>query len=176
MKRTIIFASMAIASGLALANIYTSVVDVPAWGHHIPESIVTTRKYYEASNPGNFFRIFSPINQLLGLLCVLFFWEHGIKVRSLLVAAFILYVIGEGMTFMYFYPRNDIMFTSNLADVEKLKLTWHQWQGMNWMRTLVIAAGVVCSSAALHFSYIQKWTDHKILKTSNARERILVEQ
>jgi len=163
MKRSIIYASMAIAAGLVLANTYTSIVDVPAWGHNIPNSIQTARQYYEASNPGDFFRIFSPLNQALGLLCVVLFWKRGKQMRWFLVGAFLLYIIGEGMTFQYFYPRNDIMFKSNLADVEKLRSTWLEWRNMNWVRTLVIAAGVVCSARALHLSYgapISKTREH----------------
>jgi len=153
MKRSFLFASMAIAAGLVLANIYTSVVDVPAWGSNMPASIETSRRYYMYSNPGDFFRIFSPVNQGLGLLCLVLFWKHGKPMRRLLLAAFILYVIGEGMTFQYFYPRNDIMFKSDLADLAKIRTTWEQWRSMNWIRTLVIAMGFLCSALALHNSY-----------------------
>jgi Domain of unknown function (DUF1772) len=155
MKRSIIFASMAIAAGLTLANVYNSIVDAPSWGSNIPTSIDTARQYYKSSNPGNFFRIFSPTNQFLGLLCVVLFWKQGKRVRYFLMAAFVLYVIGEGMTFMYFYPRNEIMFMSGTTDVETLKTTWQQWSSMNWVRSFVVAAGFVCSSLALHNSYLR---------------------
>ena len=153
MKQTIIFASMAIAAGIALTNIYTSLVDVPSWGSNIPNSIETARQYFKASDPGNFFRIFSPLNQLLGLLCVILFWKRSKQVRWFLVAAFLLYVTGEGMTFQYFYPRNDVMFFSTTTDAELLRSTWMEWRNMNWVRTTVIVAGVVCSAIALHYSY-----------------------
>jgi hypothetical protein len=168
MKRSILFASMGIAAGLVLANIYTSLVDVPAWGSNIPASLETTRQYYKVSNPGNFFRIFSPLNQGLGLLCVLLFWKQGKAVRRLVVAAFLLYIIGEAMTFEYFYPRNDIMFKSDLADVEHLKNTLQEWRSMNWVRSLVIATGVVCSALALHRSYAIVGSISKINRTSAA--------
>ena len=157
---------MGIAAGLALANTYTSIVDVPAWGNDIPTSLEITRQYYQYSNPGDFFRIFSPANQLLGLLSVILFWKHSRQMRQFLIAAFVLYVIGEGMTFMYFYPRNDIMFRSDIADVEKLKTTWQQWRGMNWIRTLVIASGFICSALALHFSYVASKVVVRSNKTS----------
>jgi hypothetical protein len=153
MKTFILFASMAIATGLVLTNMYTSIVDVPAWGRSIPTSIDTARQYYSASNPGDFFRIFSPINQLLGLICIIVFWKNGKQIRKFLIAAFLLYVIGEGMTFMYFYPRNEILFASK-ADVQQLQTTLNEWRQMNWVRTLVIAAGFICSASALHYSYL----------------------
>jgi hypothetical protein len=84
------------------------------------------------------------------------------------VAAFLLYIIGEAMTFEYFYPRNDIMFKSDLADVEHLKNTWQEWRSMNWVRSLVIAAGVVCSALALHRSYAIVGSISKTRRTSAA--------
>ena len=158
MKRSIIFASMAIASGLTLANVYNSIVDVPAWSNQVPGSIDTARQYFKVSNPGDFFRVFSPLNQALGLVALLLFWKRSSKVRWLLVSALVLYVIGEGLTFMYFYPRNDIMFFSNTANVETLRNTLNEWRSMNWVRSMVIAAGVICSATALHFTYFPQAT------------------
>ena len=159
MKRLFLFASMSIAAGLVLSNVYTSLVDVPSWGSNIPASIETARQYFKVSNPGDFFRIFSPLNQALGLLCMILFWKRGKEIRWLLVSAFILYVIGEGMTFMYFYPRNDIMFNSTLTDADQLKSTWLEWRNMNWVRTAVILAGVVCSALVLHKTYAASQSD-----------------
>jgi hypothetical protein len=153
MKKLIIFASMAIAAGLTLTNIYTSLVDVPSWGSNIPGSIATAREYFKVSDPGNFFRIFSPLNQGLGLACVILFWKRNRQVRWLLVTAFLLYMTAEGMTFEYFYPRNDIMFKSMTSDVAQLKTIWLEWRSMNWLRTAIVAAGFICSATALHFSY-----------------------
>ena len=144
---------MAVAAGAAVANLYNSIVDAPAWGHDIPASIATAKQYYAATNPGTFYRIFSPINQLLALLSVLLFWKRGGTMRVALLTALLLYFAAEGMTFLYFYPRNDIMFGAVGADVETLQATWKQWSTMNWVRTLLIVAGVVCSAIGLHSSY-----------------------
>jgi Domain of unknown function (DUF1772) len=156
MKQSIIFASMAIAAGLTLTNMYTSIVDVPSWGADIPQSIATARDYFRVSNPGNFFRIFSPLNQALGLASLILFWNRSKKIRWFLLAAFVLYITGEGMTFQYFYPRNEIMFKSTVADVELLKRTWLEWRNMNWLRTIIIASGFICSCVALHYSYVRE--------------------
>jgi len=153
MKRTLLFASLVVASGVMLTNIYTSIVDAPSWGSNIPASINAAREYYKASNPGNFFRIFSPLNQGLGLLCVALFWKSGKTIRLYLLGAFALYFVAEGLTFMYFYPRNAIMFNSATADQGLLREVWQQWSSTNWLRTLLVGAGVVCSALALHRSY-----------------------
>ena len=157
MKRIFLYLSLIFASGLMLTNIYTSVVDAASWGSDIPNSIETARQYYKASNPGNFFRIFSPVTQLLALLCMLLFWKRSKQVRYLLMAAFVLYVMGESLTFLYFYPRNDIMFVHEM-DLEKVKIAWTEWNTMNWVRTLIAAAGVACSAMALHRIYEAKGT------------------
>jgi hypothetical protein len=67
MKNVLLFASILIACGLLLTNIYNSLIDAKSWGSNIPKSIETARQYYQTVNPGNFFRIFSPVNQVLAL-------------------------------------------------------------------------------------------------------------
>jgi hypothetical protein len=153
MKRSILFASMAIAAGITMVNLYTSIVDVPAWSHNVPASVDTARAYFSASNPGDFFRIFSPLNQLLGLVSLVLFWKRSKQVRFLLGAAFLLYVIGEGMTFMYFYPRNAILFGTQSIDTDTLQTVLTQWSSMNWVRSLVVGAGFICSAFALNGTY-----------------------
>ena len=156
MKQIFVFLSLIIASGLLLTNIFTSIVDAPNWGSNIPASIEVARQYYQTSNPGNFFRIFSPINQMLALICVILFWKRGKDVRGFLIVAFLLYVAAEGLTFMYFYPRNDIMFKPGVTDTATLKTAWQEWDTMNWVRTLLIVVGVGCTSMGLHRSYVKR--------------------
>jgi uncharacterized membrane protein len=153
MKTPVLFLSLIIASGLLFTNIYNSIVDAANWGSNIPESIEAARQYFRASNPGNFFRIFSPVSQLLALICVVIFWKRGGSVRYLLIGALLFCVSAESMTFMYFYPRNDIMFTSGTTDVATLRTAWQEWNVMNWIRSILVGAGVVCSSLALHRLY-----------------------
>lgn len=169
MKRSFLFASMAVASGLLLTNLYTSIVDEPSWSHQLPDSIETARRYYSHSNPGNFFRIFSPANQLLGLLCLLLFWKRSKQVRLLLGSAFLFYVIGEGLTFMYFYPRNAILFDGAVTDITTLEATLAQWRSMNWIRSLVVFVGVLCTALAIHSTY--HVADFNLSGYSNKRRR-----
>ncbi len=150
MKRIVLYLSIVFASGVLFANMYNSIVDTTAWGAHFPESIQTTRAYYQTVNPGTFFRVFSPINQLLALLSLIFFWKRSPAVRIFLLAAFILYVLADVFTFAYFYPRNDIMFKSDLStNLRAVELAWRQWRPMNWLRSAIIVAGLACSFIAL---------------------------
>ena len=122
MKKIILFLSIVLASGLLLTNIYNSLIDAKSWGADIPASLATARLYYKSVNPGNFFRIFSPANQVLGLLALIAFWKSSPRTRLYLGIAFFLYVLGDLFTFAYFYPRNEIMFkTAQLTDIDLLK-------------------------------------------------------
>lgn len=155
MKTIILFASITIASGLLFVNIYTSLVDARSWGGDIPNSIATAREYFKMVTPGNFFRLFSPVNQVLGLLALILFWKSAPSVRLCLGAAFVLYILGDVFTFAYFYPRNDIMFkTAQLADIDLLRKTISEWSMMNWIRSLIILAGLFFSFISLHKIYL----------------------
>lgn len=154
MKNIVLFASIAIASGLLLTNIYTSLVDAKSWGASIPGSIETARQYFKTVNPGNFFRIFSPACQLLALLALVVCWKTSPSIRICLGIALVLYVLGDILTFAYFYPRNDILFkTAQLTDVEALRKAWSEWSFMNWIRSLTGLIGLVFSFLALHRFY-----------------------
>jgi len=154
MKTIILFASVTIAGGLLFVNLYTSLVDARSWGSNIPHSIEAAREYFKTVNPGNFFRIFSPVNQLLGLLTLILFWRSSPSIRLCLAIAFILYVLTDAFTFAYFYPRNDLMFKiAPLTDVDLLRKTWAEWNSMNWVRTLILLAGISFSFLSLHKIY-----------------------
>ena len=157
MKIILLFASIVIASGVLISNIYTSVVDATSWGSNIPRSIEAARDYFKAANPGTFFRIYSPVNQVLALLALILFWKASPAIRLYLGIAFAIYVLADVMTFRYFYPRNDIMFkTAQLTDIALLKKTWAEWNMMNWVRSAVILCGLIFSFIGLDRIYSLK--------------------
>jgi len=156
MKNVILFASIIVGSGLLLTNIYTSLVDTRSWGTDIPNSIAAAREYFKAVNPGNFFRLISPLNQVLALLALIVCWKAVPGVRLYLGIALVLYVLGDVMTFAYFYPRNDQLFmVKPMPSADVLKKIWNEWVTMNWVRSLVVLAGLVCSCFSLHKIYTQ---------------------
>ncbi|MBS1930600.1 MAG: DUF1772 domain-containing protein [Bacteroidetes bacterium] len=125
-------------------------------GADIPKSIETAREYFKAVNPGNFFRIFSPVNQVLGLLALILFWKASATIRIYLGIALVLYVLGDVFTFAYFYPRNDIMFKAQLTDIDAIRKAWTGWNSMNWLRSLILFAGLIFSFMALHKIFTTK--------------------
>jgi hypothetical protein len=153
MKNVILFASIVLASGLLFTNIYNSMVDVKSWGSNIPQSLETTRQYFKAANPGSFYRLFSPVNQVLALIAVILFWKTSPQAKWYLVSAFVLYVLGDVFTFAYFYPRNAILFEGSLNNVDILKKAWTEWSTMNWFRSLLPLAGLVCTFLAMRKIY-----------------------
>jgi hypothetical protein len=95
--------------------------------------------------------MFSPVNQVLGLLVLILFWKASSSIRLCLGAAFLLYLAADAMTFAYFYPRNDLLFkTATLTDTELLKRTVAEWSAMNWVRSLIVAAGVFFSCLSMY--------------------------
>lgn len=151
MKQVFLFASITIASGLLLSNIYNSIVDAKSWGSNIPQSIEVAREYFKTVNPGNFYRVFSPANQVLALLVVILFWKS--EARWYLVTAFLIYVAADVLTFAYFYPRNEILFNKPLADIDGLRQTWSEWSNMNWVRSGIVLSGIIFSFISLHKIY-----------------------
>ena len=154
MKNIIVFLSISIASGILFVNLYTSLIDAKSWGSDMPNSIAAAREYFKAVTPGDFFRIFSPLNQAVGLLALILFWKTSPSIRLCLGVAFALYVLGDVLTFAYFYPRNDIMFKdAKLTDVVLLKKVWSEWTFMNWVRSFMILVGLSLSCLSLHKIY-----------------------
>jgi hypothetical protein len=121
----------ATAAGLLFVNVYNSIVDAPNWGANVPHSIEAARAYFSVANPGSFYRIVSPINQVLALIAVIISWKNNryIALGSLAVAVLI-----DVMTFAYFYPRNEVMFLTPINN-QDVKLAWEQWSAMNWVRS-----------------------------------------
>jgi hypothetical protein len=168
MKNLILFSSVALACGLFFVNIYNSMVDAKSWGGDLPNSISAARDYFKVANPGNFFRLFSPINQVLALVSLLLFWKAFPSGRIWLGAALALYVICDIMTFAYFYPRNDIMFkNASLQDTATLQKAWSEWSNMNWIRTLVLLIGICCSFLFIHKFSSSGESKNATLRTNN---------
>ncbi|MEO6329079.1 MAG: DUF1772 domain-containing protein [Ginsengibacter sp.] len=163
MKKIFLYASIILAAGLLFTNIYNSLVDAKSWANAFPSSVETARLYYKTSNPGNFFRLFSPINQLLGLLCIILFWKAGKKARLFLLMAIFMYVSADIFTFAYFYPRNSIIFKADLnGSAEEVKNALQEWSIANWFRSLIALAGIIFSSLALNTIYKRDFAADKL--------------
>lgn len=127
--------SAATAAGILFVNLYTSLVDAPNWGADLPNSLVAARHYFTVSNPGTFFRIVSPLNQVLALIAVIVCWKSG-NARYIALGSLLVAVLADVFTFGYFYPRNEILFAAPIeAGVENVRRVWEEWSTMNWVRS-----------------------------------------
>jgi len=145
----ILILAATVASGLLFVNIYTSMVDAPNWGRDVPSSIVAALEYFSVKNPGNFFRVFSPLNQLLALVALIVSWWAPKGTFSICLAALVLAVSVDVFTFAYFYPRNEIMFVAPIENIDAIRSALSGWQNMNWIRSGMIAVIVVLDYLAL---------------------------
>src|SRR5206468_3846955 len=115
------------AAGILFVNIYNSIVDAPNWGRDIPTSLNAAREYFQIANPGRFFRLVSPINQGLTLLALIACWPYGKLPRVICSVALASAILGDVMTFAYFYPRNEIMFTDPMTNIDAVRNAWSGW-------------------------------------------------
>lgn len=154
MKKSVLFLSIIIACGLTMVTIYNTMVDAKSWGADIPTSIQTARDYYKFVDPRNFFAIIGPINQVLILLTIIIFWKESASLRVYFAISFFLYAIILIMTFLYFIPRDLILFTWPIDhNIGQIKTAHTQWTQMNWVRTLLGLVGVLFSFKGLDSYY-----------------------
>ena len=150
MRKTILILAAIFASGLLFVNVYTSVVDARNWGHDIPNSLIAAREYFSVANPGSFFRVVSPISQVIALVALIICWGAGKRVRIYCAVALVLAVFGDVFTFAYFFPRNDIMFVAPLtSDTDALRAAWSGWTTMNWPRSGILVVQIIVDYLAL---------------------------
>lgn len=150
MKRFFLYAAILFTSGIFSANIYNSIVDATNWCNNIPQSIDALRAYYEVSSPRSFYPMFAPITILLVLLSLILFWKRSKKVRMYLGLAFFILVSADILTFLYFYPRNTILFSADThLQLENITTACQQWQHMNWIRSGMVLFSVLFQFMAL---------------------------
>ena len=155
MKRAVAFISIAFMAALLSVNVYTSVVDARSWGASIPDSILTARNYFKTVNPGTFFRTASPFNQLLALAALVACWKSGRKVRLYFGLALLLAVLTDALTFAYFYPRNEILFRTAQSNADVFTKICSEWSTTNWVRSIILAFGLVFSMKGLDAYYVK---------------------
>jgi hypothetical protein len=153
MKKICVFASVALMAGVLSVNLYTSIVDARSWSANIPDSILTARNYFNSVDPGTFFRMASPLNQLLALVALIACWKSGRKVRLYFGLTLLVAVLADALTFAYFYPRNEILFRAARPNAEILAKICNEWRAMNWVRSAILAFGLVCSMKGLDTYY-----------------------
>lgn len=149
-RKSFLILTVVFAAGLLFVNIYTSMIDAVSWGSDIPASIQAAREYFKVVNPGNFFRIFSPANQVLTIIALIVCWKADKKVRLFIALALLFAIATDVFTFTFFYPRNEIMFNNPIdGNLDSVKKAWLQWSTMNWFRSAIVLGNLAFDLAAL---------------------------
>lgn len=143
--REIVLGATIIGLGMLLgAGVYESFVNAPNFQANVPQSLENFRQFMTVSNPGNFFRIFAPLTQVLALSALILFWKRPEGQRWYLLLVFLLIVGADVITFMIHYPRNTFLFTNPLAESpELLQNAAAEWAFWNWFRVIAIFFAVV---------------------------------
>jgi len=150
LRKSMLMLATSFAAGLLFINLYNSMIDAVNWGSNIPTSIQTARDYFKTVNPGDFFRVFTPMNQVLALLALIVCWKAGKSVRLYCGVALLFSLAVDVMTFGFFYPRNDIMFINPIqGNIDAIKTAWSQWSSVNWIRSGLQLMNLVFDFAAL---------------------------
>ena len=146
-RQVVLWLAVIVIGGVLGANVYTSAVDARNWGSNIPTSLNAARAYFSVVNPGSFFRIVSPLAQVLSLLALILCWDVP-GARLFAGIALAANVTGDIMTFVYFYPRNDIMFV-NPMNAEAAAQAWRGWATMNHVRSALVLAALLSELVTL---------------------------
>lgn len=90
-------------------TIFAVMVEYPNWFASIPSSVEATRNFYRVLHPGYFFQIFGPLMLLSGIAFVVVGWRET-ATRNLVLASIAIFIAIELLTFLYIYPRLDVLF------------------------------------------------------------------
>ena len=131
-------------------SLYDSIVLAPNFRVGIPQSLEHLRQFMSVANPGSFFRVISPLTQLSILFSLILGWRRPIGRKWWLIAALLLIVAGDVLTFTFHYPRNAILFHEPMqTPPEMLERAAREWAYGNYLRILLVGAALICALRAL---------------------------
>ena len=138
--------------GLALllgATAYETVVMAPNYERDIPASIGLARQFLRRVTPAHYFRIISPLTQLLLLVSVVVCW--GVPgARWFLLAALGALVLADVITFTFHYPRLNIMFKEPISpDPARLRGAAREWAVGNLVRGALLVGAFLAALLAV---------------------------
>jgi hypothetical protein len=137
--------------GLALllgATAYETVVMAPNYERDIPASIDLARQFLRRVTPARYFRILSPLTQLLLVASVLLCW--GTDARWWLLTALGALAAADVITFTFHYPRLSIMFKEPIPhDPVRLRRAAREWAVGNLVRGALLVGAFLSALLAV---------------------------
>lgn len=143
-------------------TVFSVMVEYPNWFANVPASLEATRDFYKVLHPGYFFQTTGPLVLLTGLAFVAVGWRIS-AARNLVLTSVGIMIAIELLTFIYIYPRLDIMFGPGAASqsVEALTQAAREFTFADRIRT-----GMDVVVTALSIGALFKYFEPRIDKTS----------
>jgi uncharacterized membrane protein len=131
-------------------TIFSVIVEYPNWFADVPASLEVTRNFYKVFHPGYFFQTFGPLTLLSGLAFIVAGWQIK-ETRNLVLASVVAMIAIELLTFIYIYPRLDILFgpASAAHAVDVLRRASEEFTTADRIRTFMALIASALSIAAL---------------------------
>jgi uncharacterized membrane protein len=135
-------------------------INFPNWFHNIPTSLDAAKNFLQARNPGQFFQTLYPLAILTGMAFVILGWKIK-PARNFILAAIVLSVGVEVVTFAFIYPLLRIMIVDGTAvhSVEVLKQTAERFMTLNYVRMFFFLIAQLLSLIGLW-----KFTQHTAIR------------
>jgi hypothetical protein len=146
-KEILLVVAIVSLGSLLGGSLYDAIVNAPNFSADIPQSLEAFRRSMVVASPGNFFRLLAPLSEVSLLLSLILGWRNPKGRRWWLLAAFLLILAGDVITFTYHYPRNALLFNDPLhTPVDALKQAAAEWVYGNYVRVALVAAAMVAPS------------------------------
>ncbi len=159
--QTILFVTYFCLTMIVLGGTTFSVmVEYPNWFADVPQSLEATRNFYKVLHPGYFFQMFVPLGVLSGIGFVIAGWRSTAS-RNLVLASLAVLIAGELLTFLYIYPRLDIMFGPDSVNqtVAVLRNAASEFTNADRIRTVLTFSTSALSVAALFSFFPNRFTE-----------------
>ena len=143
-------------------TIFSVMVEYPNWFADVPTSLATTRSFYAVLHPGFFFQIFGPLMLLTGVAFVIASWRAA-EVRNSVIIGIAIMIAIELLTFLYIYPRLQIMFGPGAAfqSIDSLQLAASQFTTADRIRTAMMLVASAFGIVAL-FRFFRMETPSRV--------------
>jgi Domain of unknown function (DUF1772) len=121
---------------------YETTVIMPIWSASLPESVLQWSSRSQRVNPTRFFVPVASGTVLFSVAALILGWKHTTR-RFWLAMSAACGVAALGFTFVYFFPKNDILFRNLSAGLsgDEIAAIGRSWITGNWIRLAIMAVG-----------------------------------
>ncbi|GAB2966441.1 hypothetical protein GCM10027048_41040 [Hymenobacter coalescens] len=132
-------------------SLYQIIAEVPNWSTNPAQELRSYQQFFRVSHAGYFFQTMMPLTLLSLLAATALLWNQGSALRRLLLLLLAGLVVNEVFTFVYFMPRNLVLFLPSATSVDEdtVNRMAREWQTANYPR-LAITAGIIYTFLRTH--------------------------